>query len=123
MADGNFLCYAEMDAFLRSLVVAKDALGRTGTVTWPSGREETVRIHSSGRISQLTPELVNGCKIVAWLSADFCDPARLQMHVTQPNGVVYGGMNSETRGVRTFINVDKEDTSASDLACCTDWEC
>ena len=122
MAPGDFLCYAEMDAFLRSLVVKDGPLGRTGTVTWPSGRVETVRIHSVGRLSQLTPETVKGCKTVAWLTTEYDDGACLYVHVNQPDGTGYGGSNSTTKGVKTFYTLAKEDpTREEDLARCTDW--
>lgn len=117
----NFLSYGEMDALLRSF-----RLGRKGSceasVTWPSGRTETV-VAPSGRTAFLKlVETVEGCDVTGWVSRSL-DKASLTVQYKQADGVVYGGTNSVVDGTSTVKVYAITDVVIPDdgLSGCTDW--
>lgn len=117
----DFLAYGEMDALLRSF-----RLGRKGSceasVTWASGRTETV-VAPPGRTAFLEHiETVEGCDVAAWVDI-MRDRASLTVQFRQTDGVVYGGSNTIVDGVSMVKVYADTDAAVPDngLSGCTEW--
>lgn len=117
----HFLSYGDMDALLRSF-----RLGRKGSceasVTWPSGRTETV-VAAPGRTAFLNlVEAVEGCEVTGWVIR-WHDKVSLTVQYKQADGVVYGGSNNIVDGTSTVKVYAVTDVVLPDngLSGCTEW--
>jgi hypothetical protein len=120
MEDGrDFLMYGEMDALLRSFRQGPGSC--EASVTWASGRTETV-VASPGRTAFLkNAEAAERCHVTAWVIR--CQgKVTFTVQVKQEDGIVYGGMNTIVDGKSTVKVYAVTDAKVDDgLAGCTDF--